>query len=65
MYGDRVRVDYYDIATVSDGSVPQDILQAATDSERFYPMVFVDGALKIAGSAEYYDVIYALRGAEN
>lgn len=52
------------MATASEGSVPQELLQDVADSQRIYPLVFVDGELRIAGSAEYYDVIYALRGAE-
>jgi len=59
-----VRLDYYDVATAPEATVPKELLHDVADSQRIYPMVFVDGELKIAGSAEYYDVIYALRGAE-
>jgi hypothetical protein len=29
----------------------------------FYPMVFIGDELKMAGSAEYYEVLYAVREA--
>lgn len=39
------------------------LLERVSGEYAFYPMVFIDGELIMAGSAEYYEVLYAVREA--
>jgi hypothetical protein len=38
-----------------------DLLERVPENRRYYPIVFVNGEPRIAGSAEYYEVLYAVR----
>lgn len=40
----------------------QKALAESLDGQRFfYPLVFVNGELKLSGTAEYYEILYVLR----
>lgn len=60
-YGDRVVVEYYDMANPEAYAQQKHLLEQVPEGYFFYPFVFVDGQLKLAGSAEYYEVLYAVR----
>jgi len=37
------------------------LIDSAGDRAFYFPLVFVNGDLRITGSAEYYEVLYAVR----
>jgi disulfide oxidoreductase YuzD len=39
----------------------KDLLAQVQDRYFFYPLVFVNGELKLVGSAEYYEVLHVVR----
>ena len=39
----------------------QALLEKVPPGYLYYPLLFVNGELKSAGSVEYYDVLYAVR----
>lgn len=39
------------------------LLARVSGSYMFYPMVFINDEIAMAGSAEYYEVLYAVRDA--
>lgn len=61
MYGERVRVDYYDVANPEEQQAAQHLLDTVDDPGAYYPLVFVDGKLMITGSAEFYHVLRAVQ----
>ena len=63
MYGDRVTIAYHDMSVPEVYEQHKTLLQSIPEQNKHYPMVFVNGELKIAGSAEYYEVLYAVREA--
>jgi disulfide oxidoreductase YuzD len=48
-------------------SVPEEyeqhkaLLEGVDNGRFFYPLVFVNGELKLSGTAEYYEILYVLR----
>lgn len=65
-----MRVEYLDAARPADQDRARALLERVSGGQEpakaaplFYPMVFVDGTLTMAGSAEYYEVLYAVREA--
>ncbi|HHX45604.1 MAG TPA: DUF1462 family protein [Chloroflexi bacterium] len=63
LYGDRMRVDYLDAARPADQPRVKALLEHVSGRYMFYPMVFIGDELVMAGSAEYYEVLYAVRDA--
>jgi len=37
------------------------LIESAGNRAFYFPLVFIDGELRIAGSAEYYEILYAVR----
>ena len=58
-----MRVDYLDAARPADQQRAKALLERVSGRYMFYPMVFIGDELKMAGSAEYYEVLYAVREA--
>jgi len=48
-------------------SVPEEyeqhkaLLEGVDNGRFFYPLVFINGELKLSGTAEYYEILYVLR----
>jgi hypothetical protein len=63
MYGDKVTIEYHDMNIPEVYEQHKALLKSVPEQYNYYPMVFVNGELKIAGSAEYYEVLYAVREA--
>ncbi len=61
MYGERVSVEYHDMAVPGKAEQMKDLLETVPKNRLYYPLVFVNGQFKVAGSAEYYQVLYAVR----
>ena len=62
-FGDQVTVEYFDMADPQHREDKQKLLAKVPENRLYYPLVFVDGEPAIAGSAEYYEVLYAVRAA--
>jgi len=60
-YGDKVRLEYYDMAEPGQQEKHKALLDQVEGQYIFYPLVFINDQLKVVGSAEYYDVLYAVR----
>lgn len=61
MYGDQVSIEYYDTAKPDDLARSSEFLAKVPENRMYYPLVFIDGELKIVGSAEYYQILYSVR----
>lgn len=60
-YADRVDVEYYDMAVPEQYEAKKALLDSVPKGYMYYPLVFVGEELKTVGSAEYYEVLYAVR----
>ena len=56
-YGPSVQVDYVDLGRVEAQVEFQELLALIADQNLPYPLVAVNGQLRLAGSADYYRVI--------
>ena len=65
MYGDRVSIEYYDLAVATHDAKPAELLAKVPGNRQFFPMVFIDDELKSVGSAEYHQILYLVREAVN
>ena len=61
LYGDQVSIEYYDTAKPDDLVRSSELLAKVPEHRMYYPLVFIDGELKIVGSAEYYQILYSVR----
>lgn len=61
MYADRVVVEYDDIADPQVYERRRALLERVPEDYLIYPLVFIDNELTIAGSAEFYQIVYAVR----
>ncbi len=58
-----MRVEYLDATRPTDQERAKALLERVSGRYMFYPMMFIGDELKLAGSAEYYEVLYAVREA--
>jgi len=59
-----VQVQYYDVAEPQNYTAHQALIdEASRRGYLYYPLVFINEELKLAGSAEYYEVLYLVREA--
>jgi disulfide oxidoreductase YuzD len=56
-YGPSVQVDYVDLGRAEAREEFQELLALIADQNLPYPLVAVNGQLRLAGSADYYRVI--------
>jgi disulfide oxidoreductase YuzD len=56
-YGDAVRVEYVDLADSGSQEEYADVAKLADERDLLYPLVAVNGHLRVAGSAHYYRVL--------
>jgi disulfide oxidoreductase YuzD len=56
-YGDAVRVEYVDLADVGNREEYADVAKIVDERNLLYPLVAVNGHLRVAGSAHYYRVL--------
>ena len=58
-----MQIEYLDAARPTDQERAKALLARVTGGNLFYPMVFIDDEFAMGGSAEYYEVLYAVREA--
>jgi len=56
-YGDAVRVEFIDLADADSQEEYADVARLVEERDLLYPLVAVDGQLRVAGSAHYYRVL--------
>ncbi len=60
-FGDQVTVRYLEMAEPEQKAQVEDLLAQVPRGYMFYPLVFVGDSLELVGSAEYYEVLYAVQ----
>jgi len=61
IYGEQVQVDYYDMAEPEAFEQHKALLDQVPGGYLYYPLVFIDGNLKVTGGADPYQVMYAVQ----
>jgi len=56
-YGDAVQVEYVDLADPGSREEYSGVARLAEERDLLYPLVAVNGNLRVAGSAHYYRVL--------
>ncbi len=60
-FGDQVTLDHYDMSIPDQYAQGKVWLEKVPEGYLFYPLVFVNEELRIVGSAEYYEILSAVR----
>lgn len=60
-FGDTVELEHYDMAVPEQYERGKAWLEQVPEGYLFYPLVFVNGELRVVGSAEYYEILGAVR----
>jgi disulfide oxidoreductase YuzD len=61
MFGDAVQIAYYEMADPVPNEQAQELLKQVPEGYLYYPLVYVNDKLQIVGSAQYYEIYYAVR----
>ena len=56
-HGQAVQVDYVDMAEIANQAQFSDLLAVVQDQSLPFPLVAINGELRIAGSAHFYRVL--------
>lgn len=57
MYGDAVQVEYLDVSEPPAQEEYADLISQAEEHHLPYPLVAIDGQVRLAGGAEYYRIM--------
>ena len=57
MYGDAVQVEYLDVSAPEVQTEYADLISQAEEHHLPYPLVSVNGQVRLAGGAEYYQIM--------
>ncbi len=60
-FGDRVTVRHLEMTNPAQRAEAEPLLAQVPQGYMFYPLVYIDGNLELVGSAEYYEVLYAVQ----
>jgi len=60
-YEGRVEVEYFDMAESDQYEQRKALLEKVPAGDVYYPLVFIDGERKLSGSADPYQIVYALQ----
>jgi len=58
----QVSLRHYDMFKPEEAEHAQDLLAKVPQGYLYYPLVFVNGDLRIVGSAQYYEILGEVRG---
>jgi len=61
-FGDRVRVDFYDLADQAVAVKYADVVESVDKHEIAYPLTAINGEFKFAGGVSYYAILNAVQG---
>jgi disulfide oxidoreductase YuzD len=56
-YGEQVQVEYIDLADPGSQEEYSEVSKLAEERDLLYPLVAVNGHLRVAGSAHYYRIL--------
>ena len=56
-HGDAVQVEYFDLADPENQERFAEVVALAEDRDLLYPLVAMNGRLRMAGSAHYYQIL--------
>jgi disulfide oxidoreductase YuzD len=56
-YGDAIRVEYIDLTEAESQEKYAGVMELVEQQNLAYPLVAVDGRLRMAGSAHYYRIL--------
>lgn len=56
-YGDSVRIEYVDLADPQGQADYPDVSKLVEERGLLYPLVAVNGRLRVAGAAHYYQIL--------
>ncbi|MGC8837162.1 MAG: hypothetical protein ACP5UM_01990 [Anaerolineae bacterium] len=56
MYEGRVHVEYHDLAQPEEAEAYKDLLEEAHRYHIPFPLVAIDGEVRLAGGAEFYQI---------
>jgi disulfide oxidoreductase YuzD len=56
-FGDAVKIDYVDLADAEGQARYADLLALVEDGDLPYPLVAINGQLRLAGTAHFYQVL--------
>jgi disulfide oxidoreductase YuzD len=56
-FGDAVKVEYVDLADAEAQAQFADLMALVEDRDLPYPLVAINGQLRLAGTAHYYQVL--------
>jgi disulfide oxidoreductase YuzD len=56
-YGDAIQVEYVDLTDAENQEKYAGVLELVEEQGLAYPLVAVDGRLRMAGSAHYYRIL--------
>jgi disulfide oxidoreductase YuzD len=56
-HGDAVQVEYFDLADPENQERFAEAVALAEDRDLLYPLVAINGRLRVAGSAHYYRIL--------
>ena len=57
MYGDAVQVEYLDVSEPAVQAEYADLISQVEEHHLPYPLVAIDGQVRLAGGAEYYRIM--------
>jgi disulfide oxidoreductase YuzD len=57
VYGDTVRVEYLDVSEPATQAEYADLIRQAQEHRLPYPLVAIEGQVRLAGGAEYYRIM--------
>lgn len=60
-FGDKLELEHYDMAIPEQHEQGKVWLDQVPEGYLFYPLVFVNGDLRVVGSAEYHEILSAVR----
>ena len=61
MFGDAVQIEYFEMSDPVPHERAQELLKQVPEGYLYYPLVYVNDKLQIVGSAQYYEIYYAVR----
>jgi len=57
MYGDAVQVEYFDVSEPATQAEYADLISQVEEHRLPYPLVAINGQVRLAGGAEYYRIM--------
>ena len=65
MFADAVSIEHFEMSKAGTADLPEvkALLEQVPEGYLYYPLVYIDDTLEIVGSAQYYEIFYAVKKA--